>query len=201
MYDSTSISPFHLRTSIESVRRNPANYLGDLNSPDLTTRLAFTSLFCYDSQDKCCSIVRICVSENKIIVRYNVGMSLEVSSDTDGALIAEICLTVGTEDSSKPFSDEPILFDFGLAALNAVCSRMFVKVCSEERSAEFLFEKGKLINVPIVMSSECEDHTEFVIELDASILPNTTFDYAKIVQEASRFIKMTGIPIRVEQMM
>ena len=141
------------------------------------------------------------MSENKIIVRYNVGMSLEVSSDTDGALIAEICLTVGTEDSSKPFSDEPVLFDFGLAALNAVCSRMFVKVCSEESGAEFLFEKGKLINAPIVMSSECEDHTEFVIELDASILPNTTFDYAKIVQEASRFIKMTGIPIRVEQMM
>lgn len=201
MYDRTPISPINILTDIEAVRRNPANYFGDLNSPDLTTRLAFASLFYHDSGDKCCSIVRVFVNENKVIVRYNIGMSLEVSSDTDGALTAEIYLTVGTEDSSKQFSDEPALFEFGLAALNAVCSRMFVKVCSEGMCAEFLYESGKLINVPTVMPCDSEDYTEFEIELDASILPNTKFDYAKIVQEASHFIKITGIPIRVEQMM
>lgn len=201
MCDSHNESPIQFLTDIQAVRRNPANYFGDLNSPDLTTRLAFASLFYHDSGDKCCSVVRMFVNENKVIVRYNVGMSLDVSSDTDGVLTAEIYLTVGTEDSSKQFSDESALIEFGLAALNAVCSRMFVKVCSEGMCAEFLFESGKLINVPTVMPSESKDHTEFELELDASILPNTTFDYSKIVQEASRFIKMTGIPIRVEQMM
>ncbi len=200
MYDRTPISPIIILTDIEAVKRNPANYLGDLNSPNLTTRLAFASLFYHDSGDKCCSVVRMLVNENKVIIRYNVGMSLEAFGDPDGALTAEIYLTVGTEGSSKQFSDEPALFEFGLAALNAVCSRMFVKVCSEAMCAEFLFECGKLINVPTVMPYESKDHTEFELELDASILPNTKFDYAKIVQEASRFIKMTGIPIRVEQM-
>lgn len=200
MCDRTPISPIIILTDIEAVRRNPANYLGDLNSPNLTTRLAFASLFYHDSGDKCCSVVRMLVNENKVSVRYNVGMSLEAFDDPDGALTAEIYLTVGTEGSSKPFSDEPALFEFGLAALNAGCSRMFVKVCSEGMCAEFLYESGKLINVPTVMPCDSEDYTEFEIELDASILPNTTFNYSQMVQEASRFIKMTGIPIRVEQM-
>jgi DNA gyrase/topoisomerase IV subunit B len=199
MCDSKHTNPIQTQNDIKSVRRNPANYFGDLNSPDLKTRLAFSSLFYHDSGDKCCSVVRMFVNKNKLIVRYNVGMSLEICSDTDGAVTAEICLTLGTKGSSKPFSDEPVLFEFGLAALNAVCSRMFVKVCSEGMCAEFLYESGKLINIPTVMPCESEDYTEFEIELDASILPDTTFNYSKIVEEASRFVKMTGIPIRVEQ--
>lgn len=71
---------------------------------------------------------------------------------------------------------------------------------SDQRASELkrrLAEEG----FDVTMPCDSEDYTEFEIELDASILPNTTFDYSQMVQEASRFIKMTGIPIRVEQMM
>jgi hypothetical protein len=140
------------------------------------------------------------VSENKIITKYNVALPLEYFPGGDGARTAEIYLTTGKDGSAKPFSDEPALFEFGFAALNAVCSRMFVRVFyNSSFCSHYLFRKGVLSNEPEIIPIKGREHTEIQIVLDASILPNTTFDYSKIVQEASRFIKLTGIPIRVEQ--
>jgi len=200
-YDSNKIE---VLKGLEPVRRRPGLYLGDLDEPNLTTRLAFQSL-CHAIDEFIegnCKNIEIRVSDKLVITKYDVGLPLEPhpAADELPAAMIFLALHMGCHNHKKNIEVGSELCELGLATLNGVCSRLFVSVSSKGKFAEFLFEEGELRNNPTPINTDKEDHTELEVELDDSILVNTNFEITKIVKEASRITEKYSIPISVEKL-
>ena len=200
-YDSSEIE---VLKGLESVRRRPSLYLGDLDAPNLTTRLAFQTL-CHavdEFIDGNCKKIQIQVGDNLVVARYDVGLPLEPHSAADDlpAAMIFLALHMGCHNQKKNIEVGSELCELGLATLNGVCTRLFASVSSKGKYAEFLFEKGELKNTPNPIITDKEDYTEIEIELDNSILANTKFDISKILAESNRIVDKYSIPIIIEKM-
>ncbi len=203
MSEEYNSSEIEVLKGLEPIRRRPALYLGDLDAPNLTTRLAFQTL-CHavdEFIDGNCKKIQIRVSDNKVVTRYDVGLPLEPHSAADDlpAAMIFLALHMGCHNQKKNIEVGSELCELGLATLNGVCNRLFASTSSRGKYAEFLFEKGELKNTPNPIDTDKEDYTEIEIELDDSILEDTKFDISKILTKSTKIIDKYSIPITVEK--
>jgi len=200
-YDSSNIQ---VLKGLESVRKRPALYLGDLDSPDLTTRLAFQTI-CHAVDEVIegnCSDILMLVKNDTVLTRYDTGLPLDShpAADELPAAIIFLAMHMACHNQKKNVEVGSELCELGLAVLNGVCSELVAIVCSKGNTAEFIFAKGLLQNKPTLVATDRENSTSIQINLDGSILKSTEFDISKIRQEANRISDKYRIPIRVEKM-
>ena len=203
MSEEYNASEIDVLTGLEPVRKRPSMYLGDLSNPNLTTRLAFQTL-CHaidESIEGNCNSILMNVGKSKITTTYNAGLPLDPHPAAEGlpAAIMFLSLHMACHNQKKNLEVGSELCELGLAVLNGVCSKLVATVVHREKTAKFIFEKGKLTNSPKLSDTSSPDSTEITAELDPSILPNTDFCITKIRTEAKRILGQYNISVSLKE--
>lgn len=169
---------------LEAIRRRPALYVGPIDAPDLTTRLLMQSL-CHAVDEALsgrCSQATVSLNGAGAVVSYDAGMPLVPPSDAATDLVAERLLaTISAHHNIQihvHVGHE--LCEIGLAVLNGLCSDFSAHIVHHGVEAKYHYVHGLLHTGPNLEPSERPDETRLQFQLDASLLPGRTFDFAGV---------------------
>lgn len=176
---------------VESVRTRSALYLGDLNCPDMTTRLFLQSL-CHaldEVIDEKCNKLEVQYFKESIIIEYNSGMSLNKPINSCDHVIHAVSLLseiAACCNLKKHFEVGSEYCEIGMAVLTALSKKLTAMIVFEGKYAEINFKQGVLVNDVEVSETSKDDYTKLSFSLDHDVLPVISFNRQLIENELNK---------------
>ena len=122
-----------------------------------------------------CNKISIGVNGNLLTLRYNAGISLEVSHNLTKA---ECIMTkIGACSNEKKHLEVGKEFCLlGMATINAVADKCEVNTICNKKSGHLMFEKGYTTLTEITSCESSEDFTKISFEMSKEIFGDSTFE-------------------------
>lgn len=126
--------------------------------------------------DNICSEISIGINGNIMIIKYNAGMSLEISHDFTKA---ECIMTkIGACSNEKKHLEVGTEFcHLGMATVNAVTEKCELKTIWNQQQGYFIFEKGYLSFKEILNNKNSKDSTQITFEMSKEIFGELEFEW------------------------
>jgi DNA gyrase/topoisomerase IV subunit B len=160
--------------ALESVRRRPRMYVGELERKELFDDLILEAL-CHaidEAADLNCKHIAISIeSSGSVLIQYDAGLSLDIYPKS-GQRPAHVLLTVigACHNLKKHIEVGSEYCRYGLAVLNAMCSEFQVNTTYNGQSGQQIYQKGSAEQDFSISPSTASNQTQFCFTLDEEIL-------------------------------
>jgi DNA gyrase/topoisomerase IV subunit B len=161
-------------SGLETIRRRPHLYLGDLGRENLFDDLILEAL-CHaidEAMESNCHDILIQIrAAGVILVQYDAGINLELNS-TSGKRLADILLTElqACHNLKKHLEVGSKYCQYGLAVLNALCAKFQVETVWKGECGTQVYIEGKADRNFEIVPSDHNDQTIFHFSFDKELL-------------------------------
>jgi DNA gyrase/topoisomerase IV subunit B len=161
-------------SGLETIRRRPQLYLGDLGRENLFDDLILEAL-CHaidEAMESNCHDILIQIgAAGVILLQYDVGINLEIDS-TSGRRLVDILLTElqACHNLKKHLEVGSKYCQYGLAVLNALCAEFQVETVSKGECGKQVYIEGKADKKIEIVPSDRNDQTIFHFSFDKELL-------------------------------
>jgi DNA gyrase/topoisomerase IV subunit B len=161
-------------SGLETIRRRPQLYLGDLGRENLFDDLILEAL-CHaidEAMESNCRDILIQIgAAGVILVQYDAGINLELDS-TSGRRLVDILLTElqACHNLKKHLEVGSKYCQYGLAVLNALCTKFQVETVWKGECGKQVYIEGKSDRHFEIVPSDRNDQTIFQFSFDKELL-------------------------------
>jgi DNA gyrase/topoisomerase IV subunit B len=184
----------------EALRRRPTQYLGELGREGLLEDLIFEAL-CHAVDEAIngnCTRIQIRLKTNEVAVKYDAGLPLDINPKSQ-KLIADILLTelLACHNLKKHIEIGSKYCHFGLAILNALCSKFQVDtVCNGQHGTQ-TYHKGEAKQGFSISDSSDINQTQFHFTLDRELLGLHEIDTRRLRTKAEELMQDIAVKVQV----
>jgi DNA gyrase/topoisomerase IV subunit B len=161
---------------LKAIRRRPHMFLGELEREDLFDDLILEAL-CHaidEAIERNCQHISITLKPTgAVFIHYDAGMPLDLQPKS-GKPLADILLTelLACHNLKKHIEIGSKYCQYGLAALNALCSEFQVKTVCSGQCGEQIYFRGEAKQPFVISPSKDTDQTRFYFIIDEELLGN-----------------------------
>ncbi len=177
-------------SSVEAVRCRPWMWLGELKRENLFEDLILEAL-CHaidEALDQRCKHIQISIEPaGTVFLQYDAGIPLTIHSKT-GRPDADVFLTelLACHNLKKHIEVGSNYCQYGLAALNAVCSEFRVDTVCDGLRGQQVYIQGKAARDFIISASNDRDQTQFRLIFDEALLGHHEIQLDRLQVKAER---------------
>jgi DNA gyrase/topoisomerase IV subunit B len=177
---------------LEAIRRCPEFYLGNLERKELFEALVFEAL-CHainEAINHHCKRIQIDIdSAGAVCIQYDVGIPLDL--DYTGRPVADVLLTelLACHNLKKHIEVGSKYCQYGLAALNAVCSEFQVDTVCNGLCGQQIYHKGMATQDFNIAPSQDIEQTRFRFLFDEELLGCHEIDGDRLQVKAKELVQ------------
>ncbi|MGG6295763.1 hypothetical protein ACQ4M4_15350 [Leptolyngbya sp. AN02str] len=177
-------------SSVEAVRRRPVLWLGDLKRENLFEDLIFEAL-CHaldEALEHRCRHIQISIEPaGEVFLQYDAGIPLTIHPKT-GRPAADVFFTElsACHNLKKHIEVGSNYCQYGLAALNAVCSEFRVDTVCDGQHGKQVYIQGKTAQDFIISASNDRDQTQLRFIFDEVLLGHHEIQLARLLVKAEK---------------
>ncbi len=187
-------------SGIEAVRRRPEMYFQKCYEEQSLDYLGL-EMACHaidEFIDGNCTKLEFTLKNNSLGLRYNAGMSLELTGEKSKAeLIMSVLFACSNEKKHKAVGDE--FCELGMATINFACEYCELETVKDGQRGNFVFKEGALTEKKIELTEEnCAPYSTITMLPDKNLFGELSFTYEGLqAKTALLTAKYEGLAVEI----